>query len=238
MEIIENNLKFKSMTWGNKPNKIILHNADASNCSVEDIHQWHLNNGWSGIGYHFFIKKNGQVYRGRPIEAVGSHCQGSNTNSIGICFEGRYMTEIMPQEQRNSGVKLIQFLRNMYGDLPVYGHKELFNTDCPGANFPLDYFKGKLNNATTPSTKGEWIKQDNKWWYKHSDGSYTKQDWEFIDGNWYYFDVNGYMSTGWIYISKDDKYYYCYDDGKMAHDVTLWGTWSFDSNGVGTKLGE
>ena len=233
MEIIKTNLKQNgALTYSNVPNKIVLHNADASNCTVEDINQWHLENGWTMIGYHYYVRKDGSIYKGRPDNAIGSHCKGSNTGSIGICFEGRYMTETMPQEQYNSGIELIKYLFNKYGSMPIYGHKDLFSTDCPGKNFPLDDFK----QLKAKESKGEWIKQDGKWWYKHSDGSYTKQDWEFIDDNWYYFDINGYMSTGWIYISKDDKYYYCYDDGKMAHDVTLWGTWKFDSNGVGTKL--
>lgn len=35
--------------------------------------------------------------------------------------------------------------------------------------------------------KGTWIKESNgRWWYKHTDGSYTKYDWEYIDGSWYF----------------------------------------------------
>ena len=44
------------------------------------------------------------------------------------------------------------------------------------------------------------------------------------------------MVTGWIYIPSEDNTYYCYSDGKMAHDVELWGTWRFDSHGVGKKI--
>ena len=37
------------------------------------------------------------------------------------------------------------------------------------------------------STSGEWIQSNNgKWWYKHADGSYTQNDWEYINGKWYY----------------------------------------------------
>nr|WP_243240285.1 N-acetylmuramoyl-L-alanine amidase [[Clostridium] hylemonae] len=75
---------------------IILHHAEASNCTVQDIHRWHKNNGWAGIGYHFLVRKDGSIYRGRPEWAVGAHASGSNSDSIGICFEGAYMTETMP----------------------------------------------------------------------------------------------------------------------------------------------
>ena len=86
------------------------------------------------------------------------------------------------------------------------------------------------------STKGEWIQDDTGWWYKHSDGSYTKCDWEKIDGEWYYFDYKGYMVTGWLHLTSNNKDYYFYSNGKMAHDCELWGTYKFDSNGVATKI--
>ena len=231
MNIIDVGLKFKSLSYGNKPNKLVLHHAEASKCSVQDIHSWHLNNGWSGIGYHYFIRKDGSVYRGRPDGAIGAHCQGSNTNTLGICFEGNYMKETMPTVQYNAGIDLIKYLISKYGNLPVYGHKELLATECPGSKFPLEDFKQLRIKA------GKWLKgasegNTKKWWYKHSDGSYTANDWEKIDGEWYFFDYNGWMKTGWIVWKGKD--YYLYGNGVMAHNTTLYG-YKFDSNGVATK---
>ena len=230
MEIIQTNLSFKPMTYGNVPKAIILHNADASNCTVYDIHQWHLNNGWSGIGYHYFVRKDGSVYKGRPDNAIGSQCKGHNTNTLGICFEGKYMTETMPDKQYNAGIELIKYLFNKYGEIPVYGHKELFNTDCPGTNFPLNDFK-----QLKVKSNGEWIKDDTGWWYKHSDGSYTKQDFEQIDGEWYYFDYKGYMVTGWLYLTSTGCNYLFDSNGHMYHDCDAYG-YSFDSNGHANKI--
>lgn len=146
MNIIDVGLKFKSLSYGNKPNKLVLHHAEASKCTVQDIHSWHLNNGWSGIGYHYFIRKDGSVYKGRPDGAIGSHCQGSNTGSLGICFEGNYMKETMPAAQYNAGIDLIKYLRGKYGNLTIYGHKELLATECPGSKFPLADFKNLKEN--------------------------------------------------------------------------------------------
>ena len=148
MNIIDTNLKFISskLGYGNVPNKIILHHAEASKCTVEDIHSWHLNNGWAGIGYHYFIRKDGSVYKGRPDGAIGSHCQGSNTGSLGICFEGNYMKETIPTAQYNAGIDLIKYLRGKYGNLTIYGHKELLATECPGSKFPLADFKALKEN--------------------------------------------------------------------------------------------
>jgi peptidoglycan hydrolase-like protein with peptidoglycan-binding domain len=136
------NLNLGELTYNNNPNKIILHHAESSNCTIEDINQWHKGNGWSGVGYHYFIRKDGTIYKGRPEEAQGAQCSGQNTESIGICFEGAYMTETMPQEQFNSGAKLIADIRNRRGSLPIGGHREYYSTDCPGTNFPLEKFKG------------------------------------------------------------------------------------------------
>lgn len=67
--------------------------------------------------------------------------------------------------------------------------------------------------------KAEWVCQDGKYWYRHADGSYTKDNWEQIDGKWFYFDSNGWMQTGWI--SWQGKWYYCNKDGVMASNQIL-----------------
>jgi len=61
MYIINSNLDFRGLTYGNNPKMIILHHAETSGCSIQDIHSWYLNNGWSGCGYNYFIKKDGKV---------------------------------------------------------------------------------------------------------------------------------------------------------------------------------
>lgn len=68
------------------------------------------------------------------------------------------------------------------------------------------------------STSGEWILSNNgKWWYKHADGSYTQNDWEYINGKWYYFDSDGWMLTGWLLYNGN--WFYLGEDGAM---VTGW----------------
>ncbi|MDE5964697.1 MAG: hypothetical protein K2G65_04760, partial [Eubacterium sp.] len=69
--------------------------------------------------------------------------------------------------------------------------------------------------AYAATTKpGKWIKESNgKWWYKHTDGTYTKNDWEYINGYWYHFDANGWMQTGWLKV--DGKWYHLNREGKM-----------------------
>lgn len=142
MNIIESNLRWNgNLTYGNIPVMIVLHHAEAPNCSIEDIHSWHLGNGWCGCGYHYLVRKDGSIYRGRPEGAIGAHCPGANDKSIGICAEGEYMTETMPVVQKEAIVGLCKDIISRYGIKQIYGHKELYNTICPGTNYPLEEIK-------------------------------------------------------------------------------------------------
>lgn len=157
MNIIETNLKFGAMTNRKSTSRIILHHAEASHCTAADIHRWHLNNGWAGAGYHFLVRKDGSIYRLRPENKVGSHAKGANSNSIGICFEGAYMTETMPQAQINAGKELVAYLKSKYGISKVQRHSDVYPTSCPGTNFPFDEIagaSGKVNANIIKNNSG------------------------------------------------------------------------------------
>ncbi|MDU3843683.1 MAG: N-acetylmuramoyl-L-alanine amidase [Clostridium perfringens] len=165
MYINQSNIKFNGLNYGNNPNKIIIHNADHPNCSVYDVDRWHKGNGWSGIGYHYFIRKDGSVWTGRPENAKGAHTIGQNSSSIGICLEGALMREKPTRAQLNSLYYLIADIRARRGNLPVYGHKDFNNTDCPGINFPLEQFK---NNSYRPTGATE-IVSDNSFYISNEE---------------------------------------------------------------------
>ena len=131
MNIIETNLQFKTLEVRKTTERIILHHADASNCTAEDIHRWHLANGWSGAGYHFLVRKDGSIYRMRPEDKVGAHAYGSNYNSIGICAEGKYMEEEMPVAQKEALKELVAELKQKYNITKVQKHKDVCATSCP-----------------------------------------------------------------------------------------------------------
>lgn len=139
LNIIEKTYKLNgSLATRVKTERIILHHADASNCTAEDIDRWHKKNGWTCIGYHFFVKKDGTIYRGRQENSVGAHAGGANSNSIGICFEGRYETEQMPNAQVEAGKELVAYLKNKYRISKVQKHSDVCSTSCPGKNFRFD----------------------------------------------------------------------------------------------------
>lgn len=203
MNIIETNLKFtNSMTNRSATRRIILHNADASTCTAEQIHQWHLANGWAGAGYHFLVRKDGSVYRLRPENKVGAHASGANADSLGICFEGAFNRETMGQTQIKAGQELVAYLKNKYGISKVQPHKEVTPTDCPGKNFP---FNEIVNGKSNDDYEG-WIRDATGWWWRWRDGSYPKNEWIKFDGKWYWFNPEGYAVTGWREI--DGKWYW------------------------------
>lgn len=151
MNIIETNLEFKDMSTRKSTERIIIHHADAKNCSAEDIHRWHLNNGWSGAGYHFLVRKDGTIYRLRPEEKVGAHAYGANYNSLGICFEGDYMQEDMTEAQKEAGKELVAYLKNKYNITTVQAHRDVCATSCPGDKFPFDEIvNSETNNKVIP----------------------------------------------------------------------------------------
>ena len=76
------------------------------------------------------------------------------------------------------------------------------------------------NGAWVPGmVKPGWVQDGRGWWYRHSDGSYTKSNWEVIGGQWYYFDAAGYMVTGWQWIGG--KCYYFASSGAMASNTWI-----------------
>lgn len=143
MNIIETAWKWNSnLVKRPRTDYIALHHAQALKCSAADIDAWHKDNGWSGIGYHFFVRKDGTIYRGRPVWAMGAHVSGMNNCSIGICAEGSYDKEkVMPYEQKKAIKEVIRLLKQEYPNAKIVGHKEIGSSDCPGKYYPLDEMK-------------------------------------------------------------------------------------------------
>lgn len=141
MNIIDKGLEFNGALadFPAKPQLLILHHEAAPTATVEEIHSYHIkHNGWSGIAYHLYVRKDGKVYRGRPIDKIGGHCKGYNSISIGICCEGNFEDEQMSQTQYNALREAVAYARSVYPGIEIKGHRELNATACPGKNFPLD----------------------------------------------------------------------------------------------------
>ena len=128
-------------------NKIIIHcSATPPNMDIDAkrVNEWHLENGWSGIGYHFFIKRNGQIEIGRPIEKSGAHTKGHNSKSIGICYAGGVDKNQNPEdnrtnEQKESFVLLLKTLKNIFTNAVIHGHRDFSSKACPSFDATKEY---------------------------------------------------------------------------------------------------
>ena len=125
-------------------NKIILHCSDtktSQSFDISDIDLWHRKRGWDCVGYHYYIKLDGTLQPGRDINTKGSHCYGQNSKSIGICFEGGLNPDGSKwdeplNEQLLTYDVLKAYLDSVFGALPVHGHYEFSDKDCP--NFVIE----------------------------------------------------------------------------------------------------
>ena len=133
-------------------NKIIIHctaTPEGRNVTVEDLRQWHVvENGWSDIGYHFFIDLEGEIHECRPLERTGAHTRGHNYGSIGIAYAGGMSADegevSTPKDTRNINQKdsldfLLADLKDLYPRVKIYGHRDFSNKACPSFDARTEY---------------------------------------------------------------------------------------------------
>ena len=111
-------------------NEIIIHCTDTvegRDYTVDDVRRWHKERGWSDIGYHYLVYRNGTVAVGRDVDLIGAHCSGHNSYSIGVCYvggrgkDGKCRDTRTPQ-QRGALVNLLLDLRTLYPQAVIVGH--------------------------------------------------------------------------------------------------------------------
>ena len=152
MIINETNLQFGDLARRKSTIRAIIHHSASGDVSAATIHGWHLNRGWSGIGYHFVIREGGSIERGRPLWAIGSHSgPAGNGDSIGIVLAGNFETGKPTSAQMDSLVWLIKdHLKPRFGNIDVMGHSDVMATACPGKNFPWGELEKRLEEKPMP----------------------------------------------------------------------------------------
>jgi N-acetylmuramoyl-L-alanine amidase len=123
--------------------KIIIHctaTREGDDISVDTIRKWHLNRGWSDIGYHYVIDIKGNINAGRPIELMGSHTRGENKYSIGIAYvggveaDGKTPKDTRTKAQKDAIIRLVKKLKGCYPDVTIHGHNSFSSKACPSYN--------------------------------------------------------------------------------------------------------
>ena len=136
-----------------KIDKIIVHcsaTRPSHDIDAKEIDRWHKKRGWSGIGYHFFIKRGGLIEIGRPIEKQGAHTKGLNKNSIGICYAGGVKEERgedgkwdaddnRTSEQIASLLTLLRLLKKIFPEATIHSHRDFAAKACPSFDATKEY---------------------------------------------------------------------------------------------------
>lgn len=132
-----------------KIDMIVVHctaTKEGRDVSAAEIDIWHRQRGFlmpanqpgtlRSIGYHYVIRLDGSIEAGRPEEAVGAHCRGYNSRSIGIVYAGGLDSHGRPKDTRTAAqkaamLKLIAELLRKYPGASVHGHREFTAKACP-----------------------------------------------------------------------------------------------------------
>ena len=130
---------------------------------VEEVRRWHLDRGWSDIGYHYLIDRNGQVVEGRPVEKTGAHVKGHNTGTIGISLFGGHgssagdkFEDNFTEDQEQSLKRLIVDLTNRFPDIrKITGHNQYAAKACPGFSVPAWLDQKPVQNTRAPVASNE-----------------------------------------------------------------------------------
>lgn len=133
---------------------IVIHcsaTGDNQDIGAAEIDKWHRANGWSCIGYHYVIRRNGKIEEGRDRDVVGAHVANWNEVSVGICMVGgvdandvtKAKNNFTP-EQFESLHELLLILRQYYPNATIQGHRD----------FP------KVAKACPSFDVAEWMKEE------------------------------------------------------------------------------
>lgn len=114
-------------------NLIVVHctaSKEGVDIGVKEVDRIHKRRGWSGIGYHFLVRLDGTIEWGRPVEKIGAHVRGFNSNSIGITYTGGLDKNGKPKdtrtkEQKESLELLLKTLKKMHPEARICGHRDL-----------------------------------------------------------------------------------------------------------------
>lgn len=304
MNIVKQFINYNKSTRTKKIEYIVIHSTGNSGDTAQNNHDYFASCD-RGASADYFVDDTETIQIIDSDNYYSWHCGDgkgkygiSNSNSIGIEMCGTANGNISETTVNNT-VDLVKYLMEVYSiDIDhVVRHYDASRKSCPYQFMSNNYarwydFKDRISKE---DIKGEWILDNTGWWYKHSDGSYSKDAWEKIndkwylfnekgymlyswqysnggnwyylgndndgsmktgwiltdnkwyymnsdgamqigwqkiDNEWYYFDKSGAMQTGWI--KDNDKDYLLYSDGKMAHDITVYG-YTINGQGVATK---
>jgi N-acetylmuramoyl-L-alanine amidase len=128
--------------------EIIVHctaTPEGKDFTVDDIRRWHKEQGWSDIGYHYVIYRDGSIHEGRDVRYSGAHCTGHNANSIGVVYiggvskDGKTAKDTRTKAQKRALLQVMRTLRAAYPSARIYGHRDFAKKACPSFDAREEY---------------------------------------------------------------------------------------------------
>lgn len=128
--------------------EIIVHctaTPEGKDYTVDDIRRWHKEQGWSDIGYHYVIYRDGSIHEGRDVKYSGAHCTGHNANSIGVVYvggvskDGKTAKDTRTKAQKRALLQVMRTLRAAYPSARIYGHRDFAKKECPSFDAKEEY---------------------------------------------------------------------------------------------------
>ncbi len=128
--------------------EIIVHcsaTPEGKDYTIADITSWHIARGFSTIGYHYVVYRDGSIHLGRDVNVSGAHCTGHNSHSIGICYIGGCAVDgKTPKDTRTNAQKAaleiaLRRLRTLYPSAKIHGHRDFANKACPSFDATKEY---------------------------------------------------------------------------------------------------
>jgi N-acetyl-anhydromuramyl-L-alanine amidase AmpD len=118
----------------NRPiQKVFIHCSASDNPghdNIATIKKWHLERGFTDVGYHFFIRKSGKIEGGRPLNQIPAAQKDNNSGSIAICLYGLEKDKFT-DEQFDALNALCDEIKSVYPNITFHGHCELSDKACP-----------------------------------------------------------------------------------------------------------
>lgn len=141
------------------------------NIGSEELNDLHIAFGLDGLGYHYVIRRDGTLQRGRPVNIVGQHAPTNNHDerSIGIVFVGGINAPsgtpnldsfISAQSLTRSQLNTFDHIcRAFYAVFPggqIIGHNEIDEDEFDPGFSVIEYVNihfGKISKFKTPFTQ-------------------------------------------------------------------------------------
>lgn len=127
--------------------KIIVHcsaTKAGADFSAADIRRWHLQRGFTDIGYHFVVRLDGSIEKGRPMSKIGAHCLNHNRRSAGVCYIGGLAPDGRPVDtrtprQRRALTALLRRIKSRHPGARIHGHRDFAAKACPCFDATAEY---------------------------------------------------------------------------------------------------